>query len=196
MSPGRLCHVDFTNFGNSDYKKLTFFYFADNYINFNDLVTDLFKLYKTRIWMSAVNPAAFTASPHAIRDLPTRSPLTSRVLNIPPASQRPYLIPPYGTTDGLPPRRVFDHPMVNQEALRQASEMRYGPPEGQEQRYGAQNHQENWPNFGHHHQPAFQIPAWLQQPSQAHPLPPPPARPINRFDPWNVDWRTTAARPQ
>ncbi|KAJ9667702.1 hypothetical protein H2201_002237 [Coniosporium apollinis] len=181
----------------ADYKKLTFFYFADSYINFNDLVTDLFKLYKTRIWMSAVNPAAFTASPHAIRDLPTRPPMTSRVLNVPPASQRPYLIPPYGTTDGLPPGRVFDHPMVNQAALRQASEMRYGPPEGQEQRYGAQNHQENWPNFGgHHHQPAFQIPAWLQQPSQAHPLPPPPPRPMNRFDPWNVDWRATAARPQ
>ncbi|KAI9680195.1 MAG: hypothetical protein M1829_001432 [Trizodia sp. TS-e1964] len=42
-----------------DWKKLTFFYFADSYINFNSLVTDLFKLYKTRIWMSAINPASF-----------------------------------------------------------------------------------------------------------------------------------------
>ena len=42
-----------------DWKKLTFYYFADAYINFNTLVTDLFKIYKTRIWMSAINPASF-----------------------------------------------------------------------------------------------------------------------------------------
>lgn len=42
-----------------DWKKLTFYYFADEYINFNSLVTDLFKVYKTRIWMSAINPASF-----------------------------------------------------------------------------------------------------------------------------------------
>ncbi|KAI9802494.1 MAG: hypothetical protein M1825_002879 [Sarcosagium campestre] len=45
-----------------DWKKLTFYYFADAYINFNSLVTELFKVYKTRIWMSAINPASF-ASP-------------------------------------------------------------------------------------------------------------------------------------
>ena len=38
---------------------MTFYYFADSYINFNSLVTDLFKVYKTRIWMSAMNPASF-----------------------------------------------------------------------------------------------------------------------------------------
>jgi hypothetical protein len=27
-------------------------------VNFNELVTDLFKQYKVRIWMSAVNPAS------------------------------------------------------------------------------------------------------------------------------------------
>ncbi|KAF2812501.1 PSP1-domain-containing protein [Mytilinidion resinicola] len=45
-----------------DYKKLTFYYYADAYINFNELVTDLFKVYKTRIWMSAVNPASFASA--------------------------------------------------------------------------------------------------------------------------------------
>lgn len=44
----------------SDYRKLTFFYYAEEYINFNELVTDLFKVYKTRIWMSAINPASYT----------------------------------------------------------------------------------------------------------------------------------------
>lgn len=51
-----------TNHYFRDWKKLTFYYFADAYINFNSLVTDLFKVYKTRIWMSAINPASF-ASP-------------------------------------------------------------------------------------------------------------------------------------
>ena len=31
-------------------------------MNFKDLVTDLYRTYKTRIWMSAVNPASFSAS--------------------------------------------------------------------------------------------------------------------------------------
>src|SRR5579871_1571026 len=48
------------NIFSSDYRKLTFFYYAEEYINFNDLVTDLFKVYKTRIWMSAINPASYT----------------------------------------------------------------------------------------------------------------------------------------
>jgi len=41
---------------NSDYQKLNYFYYAETYVNFNDLVFDLFKLYKIRIWMWAVNP--------------------------------------------------------------------------------------------------------------------------------------------
>ncbi|KAJ9620265.1 hypothetical protein H2203_008030 [Taxawa tesnikishii (nom. ined.)] len=45
-----------------DWKKLTFYYFAETYINFNSLVTDLFKIYKTRIWMSAINPASFASN--------------------------------------------------------------------------------------------------------------------------------------
>ncbi|KAF3766280.1 hypothetical protein M406DRAFT_255590 [Cryphonectria parasitica EP155] len=53
-----------------DWKKLTFYYFADSYINFNSLVTDLFKIYKTRIWMSAINPASF-ASPSIALQTPS-----------------------------------------------------------------------------------------------------------------------------
>ena len=50
-----------------DWKKLTFYYFADSYINFNSLVTDLFKIYKTRIWMSAINPASFVTAASALQ---------------------------------------------------------------------------------------------------------------------------------
>ena len=46
-----------------DWKKLTFYYYAEAYVNFNSLVTDLFKIYKTRIWMSAINPASFVSPP-------------------------------------------------------------------------------------------------------------------------------------
>ncbi|KAK8244457.1 hypothetical protein HDK77DRAFT_478991 [Phyllosticta capitalensis] len=56
-----------------DYKKLTFFYYADCYINFNHLVTDLFKIYKARIWMSAVNPASFATPSNALSQLPPPS---------------------------------------------------------------------------------------------------------------------------
>jgi len=38
-----------------DRRKLTFFYTASHRIDFRDLVRDLFRLYKTRIWMCAVN---------------------------------------------------------------------------------------------------------------------------------------------
>ncbi|KAH3673059.1 hypothetical protein WICMUC_003892 [Wickerhamomyces mucosus] len=39
----------------SDRRKLTFYYNAAHRIDFRDLVRDLFRIYKTRIWMCAVN---------------------------------------------------------------------------------------------------------------------------------------------
>ena len=48
----------------SDWKKLTFYFYSTEYINFNLLVSDLFKIYKTRIWLSAINPAAFRSKPN------------------------------------------------------------------------------------------------------------------------------------
>lgn len=44
-----------------DWKKLSFYYYATGYVNFNPLVQELFKIYKTRIWMSAVNPDSMIA---------------------------------------------------------------------------------------------------------------------------------------
>lgn len=38
-----------------DRRKLTFYFVADRRIDFRELVRDLFKIYKTRIWMCAVN---------------------------------------------------------------------------------------------------------------------------------------------
>lgn len=56
----------------SDYHKLTYFYYAESYVNFNDLVTDLFKQYKVRIWMSAVNPAS-VVNPAGLMQIPPPS---------------------------------------------------------------------------------------------------------------------------
>jgi hypothetical protein len=39
-----------------DYHKLTYYYYAESYVNFNELVTDLFKQYK-------VNPAGMAQVP-------------------------------------------------------------------------------------------------------------------------------------
>lgn len=39
-----------------DRRKLTFFFIADKRIDFRDLVKDLFRTWKTRIWMCSVNP--------------------------------------------------------------------------------------------------------------------------------------------
>ncbi|KAM3584734.1 hypothetical protein VKS41_003540 [Umbelopsis sp. WA50703] len=41
-----------------DRRKLTFYFVADRRIDFRELVRDLFKIYKTRIWMCAVNSMA------------------------------------------------------------------------------------------------------------------------------------------
>ncbi|KAJ4312908.1 hypothetical protein N0V94_007209 [Neodidymelliopsis sp. IMI 364377] len=56
----------------ADYHKLTYFYYAESYVNFNDLVTDLFKQYKVRIWMSAVNPAS-VVNPSGMMQIPPPS---------------------------------------------------------------------------------------------------------------------------
>lgn len=45
----------------SDFNKLTFYFLSPQYLHFNPLVTELFKLFKTRIWMSALNPASCVA---------------------------------------------------------------------------------------------------------------------------------------
>lgn len=39
-----------------DRRKLTFYFIAERRIDFRELVRELFKIYKTRIWMCAVNP--------------------------------------------------------------------------------------------------------------------------------------------
>ena len=46
-----------------DRRKLTFFYLADQRVDFRELVRELFRLYKTRIWMyvSSLPPSSRSA---------------------------------------------------------------------------------------------------------------------------------------
>lgn len=81
-----------------DSKKLTFYYFADSYINFNALVTDLFKVYKTRIWMSAINPASFQT--------PTASLGLTPAYNAAPGDERHRRRQPPATSHELGPQPV------------------------------------------------------------------------------------------
>lgn len=52
-----VCLSSLTDPSSSDYQRLTFFYFSPNYVVFNNLVHDLFRIFKKRIWMSSVNAA-------------------------------------------------------------------------------------------------------------------------------------------
>jgi len=88
-----------------DGKKLTFYFFSNEYINFNALVTDLFKMYKTRIWMSAINPASF------------QSPVSS--LGITPLYGNAGL----GVTNGQQPPTAYDEPRDESRYISQAQHM-------------------------------------------------------------------------
>lgn len=65
----RLIFTNVTDSHHRDFQKLIFYYYADHYINFKDLITELYRIYKTRIWLSAVNPASF--SQHAMGQPPS-----------------------------------------------------------------------------------------------------------------------------
>ncbi|KAJ5326597.1 PSP1 C-terminal [Penicillium brevicompactum] len=92
-----------------DWKKLTFYYFADSYINFNSLVTDLFKIYKTRIWMSAINPASFVTPPTA--GLPGPGGVSNPLYNQ-DTERRHHETRPYGgSRDGIDAGRDLTNPV-------------------------------------------------------------------------------------
>lgn len=92
-----------------DWKKLTFYYFADSYINFNSLVTDLFKIYKTRIWMSAINPASFVTPPTA--GLPGPGAISNPLYNQ-DTERRHHETRPYGgSRDGIDAGRDLTNPV-------------------------------------------------------------------------------------
>ncbi|KAK3723943.1 hypothetical protein LTR37_001427 [Vermiconidia calcicola] len=66
-----------------DFQKLIFYYYADHYINFKDLITELYRIDKTRIWLSAINPASFLVhafGPRAEKDAGLMAESQMRVL--------------------------------------------------------------------------------------------------------------------
>lgn len=79
-----------------DRRKLTFYYYASQRIDFRELVRDLFKIYKTRIWMCASNPTTISnanvslGAPGAIGEPKTHSSsLASQQYHYGPAPMAP-----------------------------------------------------------------------------------------------------------
>jgi hypothetical protein len=87
----------------SDHHKLTYFYFAETYVNFNDLVTDLFKQYKVRIWMSAVNPAS-VVNPAGLQVQPPSAIGPGAIIRSKPANANHAVGPGFGA---YPPHQQY-----------------------------------------------------------------------------------------
>ncbi|KAG0201419.1 hypothetical protein BGX33_010336 [Mortierella sp. NVP41] len=81
-----------------DRRKLTFYFHADHRIDFRELVRDLFKIYKTRIWMYAVNPSmSSSAVSMGPREVPGQS---SPPRDITPPAASPASPQPLPTSSG------------------------------------------------------------------------------------------------
>jgi cell fate regulator YaaT (PSP1 superfamily) len=121
-----------------DWKKLTFYYFADSYINFNSLVTDLFKIYKTRIWMSAINPASFASPTLGIQAPSGIGPGAVNANRGAGGNDRrqnqqvhePHQAPAFttGARDGRGYRPAFSQPFGNENRLQQQQQQASGYP--------------------------------------------------------------------
>ncbi|KAG8350163.1 hypothetical protein FVEN_g11675 [Fusarium venenatum] len=121
-----------------DWKKLTFYYFADSYINFNSLVTDLFKIYKTRIWMSAINPASFASPTLGIQAPSGIGPGAVNANRGAGGNDRrqnqqahePHQAPAFttGARDGRGYRPAFSQPFGNESRLQQQQQQASGYP--------------------------------------------------------------------
>ncbi|KAL1901472.1 hypothetical protein Sste5346_001879 [Sporothrix stenoceras] len=107
-----------------DWKKLTFYYFADAYINFNSLVTDLFKIYKTRIWMSAINPASFASQPLGLQAPSGIGPGAVGVNRGAPTSERR---PQQGGQVSPPPPQATSQQQQQQQVHQQQHQSAYSP---------------------------------------------------------------------
>ncbi|KAG0322394.1 hypothetical protein BG000_002936 [Podila horticola] len=120
-----------------DRRKLTFYFIAERRIDFRELVRDLFKIYKTRIWMYAVNPlmssGTSTSGPSASNSSLT-SHNTSGIAGSDSAS-------PLGLSHGCGPLSPSPPPLNMPSGLRSPSSPRTGlslsilPPHHQQYQY-------------------------------------------------------------
>lgn len=79
-----------------DRKKLIFYYSTSRRIDFRDLVRELFRIYKTRIWMCAVIGLPYIPLPHAQRLPPQRPHQQTSTQKLPPQPPQPQSFPPSG----------------------------------------------------------------------------------------------------
>lgn len=123
-----------------DRRKLTFFYSASHRIDFRDLVRDLFRIYKTRIWMCAVNTRRVSPPNSSVGSVPVSTPVAAPVTATPIAGPGPVPGPiPIGAGGPPPPPPgAVPPPGSMMEGVAPYGFMPQGPPPYREQR---PNHQ-------------------------------------------------------
>ncbi|KAF8936857.1 hypothetical protein BGZ47_009298 [Haplosporangium gracile] len=132
-----------------DRRKLTFYFHADHRIDFRELVRDLFKIYKTRIWMYAVNPTmSSSAAPMSPLQAPGQS-SPPRALTPPSASPASPLPLQISTSAYQPAYNYLLSSTVQQQPFQQHPQQRHQGYHSQQQ---PQLHTMHFP-IGYHPHP-------------------------------------------
>ncbi|KAG0311179.1 hypothetical protein BGZ97_012020 [Linnemannia gamsii] len=133
-----------------DRRKLTFYFHADHRIDFRELVRDLFKIYKTRIWMYAVNPTTTSSTaPMSPSQAPGQS---SPPRETTPSSASPVSPVPLQTGSLVyhSPYNYLSSPTMQQQPFQQHPQQRHQGHHSQQQ---PQPHAIHFP-VGYHSHPA------------------------------------------
>ncbi|KAG0227534.1 hypothetical protein BGX31_006919 [Mortierella sp. GBA43] len=140
-----------------DRRKLTFYFIAERRIDFRELVRDLFKIYKTRIWMYAVSPSTVQSN-------------AARLQSSPPQPPQPLHQPgPSGTAILTSPTSPRSHSEYQSAAL-SGFHLQYSPQHGQYAHYSHYHHVSV--PLQHHQQTQQLMPAHLSSSHSFHPLSP------------------------
>ncbi|KAI1314800.1 hypothetical protein EDD11_001677 [Mortierella claussenii] len=133
---------------NLDRRKLTFYFHAEHRIDFRELVRDLFKIYKTRIWMYAVSPSMTSAGAGREMGVQSTPPNILTSLSTSPSSPQPQHSAPNLHPQSSPPMLSSTQAMLQQQQLRQ--------PHQQREQQHHQQYQQQLEGRYHQYQPQHQ----------------------------------------
>ncbi|KAF9999304.1 hypothetical protein BGZ80_006594 [Entomortierella chlamydospora] len=135
-----------------DRRKLTFYFRAEHRIDFRELVRDLFKIYKTRIWMYAVSPS-MTAAAASTQEMGVQT-SSPRVVPSPAASPSPPQPRPTAVHHSL--HHHASQPSLNQFHHYQHQQQQQQQQQQQLHQYAQQQQQQQLLGNHYHHQPQLQ----------------------------------------
>ncbi|GJJ74376.1 hypothetical protein EMPS_06734 [Entomortierella parvispora] len=151
-----------------DRRKLTFYFISDSRIDFRELVRDLFKMYKTRIWMCAVNaagqreherseggsspPRSMMSSPKALQSPPFRFEGPTNVqmpFNMPTSHRQHYTMPTQNVQPQTQHQRAYsDQPFLYRQQSQQDQTPSWQPYYTQQQQHQQQQQQQHHRRLG------------------------------------------------